>query len=398
VVVSGVGRPRVVVVGGGVEGLASAYALATRDVADVVVLERDELCQQGTGRSSGVVRCHYGVPSLAAMAWRGTQVLEGGEELLGAPTGFVRTGYVVGVGPPDVDALATNVAMHRGLGIDVELVDHDAVAALWPDADLDDFAAFAHEPRGGFGDAYTTGMSFAAAARRAGATIRRHAPVAALVTKGERVAGVTLADGERVDADVVVVAAGAWSVPLCGRVGVDLPIRAQREQILLVDPGRDLGMVPVLSDLVSLQYLRAEVGGGLLVGNSDHRAPEYVDPDDYVVQPDEDFVEQAASKVVARFPRLDVQLTHGYSGCYDVTPDFNPMIGPVGPEGLLVAAGFSGHGYKISPAVGELVADLVVDGASAHPDVPAEDFRVDRFADGVHLVGTHRYVGAGQMR
>lgn len=397
-VLSGVARPRVVVVGGGVEGLSTAHALASRDAADVVVLERDELCQGGTGRSSGVVRCHYGVPSLAAMAWRGTQVLEHGEELLGAPTGFVRTGYVVGVGPRDVDALAANVAMHRGLGIEVELVDREAVAALWPHADLRDFAAFAHEPRGGFGDAYATGMAFAAAARRAGATIRQHAPVAALRTDGDRLVGVVLADGERIDADVVVVAAGVWSVPLCAAVGVALPIRAQREQILLVDPGRELGPVPVLSDLVSLQYVRTEVGGGLLVGNSDHSEPEYVDADDYAVRPDEDFVEQAAAKVLARFPDLDVALTHGYAGCYDVTPDFNPMIGPAGPDGLLVAAGFSGHGYKISPAVGELVADLVVEGTSTDPHVPAEDFRVDRFADGEHLVSTHRYVGAGQMR
>lgn len=344
------GRPRVVIVGGGVEGLASAWALARSDV-DVTVLERSELCSGGTGRSSGVVRAHYGVPSLAAMAWKGQQVLERGRELLGADTGFVRTGYVVGVGEGDVAALHANVALHRGLGIDVELVDHDTVAELWPAARRDDMAAFAYEPGGGFGDAHATGLAFAVAARRAGATIRQHAPVPQLRTTGDtRDDGVMLADGERIGADVVV-AAGPWSVVLCADVGIDLPVVAQREQVLLVDPGRPVGEVPVLSDLVTLQYVRRELNGGLLVGNSDHRAPEHVDPDDVRVRPDEAFVERAAEKLLHRFPTLDAALTHGYSGCYDVTPDFNPVIGPAGPDGILVAAGFSGHGYRLSPAV-----------------------------------------------
>lgn len=393
----GEGRARVVVVGGGVEGLSSAYALARRGI-EVVVCERAELASGGTGKSSGVVRAHYGVPSLAAMAWLGVQALERGTEELGTDVGFVQTGYVVGVGPDDVAALEANVAMHQRLGIEVELVDHDHVADLWPGADLSDFAAFAHEPRGGHGDAHSTALAYAHAARRAGATIRTHTPVAALDTTGDRVGGVVLADGTTVAADVVVVAAGAWSVPLCAEVGIDLPIRAQREQILLVDPGRDLGEVPVLSDLVSLQYVRAERDGSLLVGNSDHTAPDYVDVDDYPNRPDDAHVEQAAAKVQARFPGLEPALKGGYSGCYDVTPDFNPIIDRPGPDGLLVAAGFSGHGYKISPAVGELVADLFTDGTSHHPDVVADDFRFDRFARGRPLTSAHPYRGAGQMR
>ena len=87
-----------------------------------------------------------------------------------------------------------------------------------------------------------------------------------------------------------------------------------------------------------------------------------------------------------------------YAGCYDVTPDYNPVIGPAGPANLLVAAGFSGHGFKISPAVGALVADLVVDGRSADPHVPESDFRLERFAEGTPLRSPHPYVGAGEMR
>jgi sarcosine oxidase, subunit beta len=105
----------------------------------------------------------------------------------------------------------------------------------------------------------------------------------------------------------------------------------------------------------------------------------------------------AVGKVAHRLPGLP-EATGTYAGCYDITPDYNPVIGPTGVDGLLVAAGFSGHGFKISPAVGELVADLVLDGRSNDPLVRESDFRLGRFADGVPLRSPHPYVGAGEMR
>ncbi len=394
------GGAAVVVVGGGIEGLSTAYALTRRGQRDVVVLEREDLCGAGTGKSSGVVRCHYGVPSLAAMAWKGVQAFEQAPAELGADVGFVQCGYVVGVAEQDLAALEANVALHAELGVEVELVGHDDVAVLWPQARLDDMAAFAYEPRGGYGDAYLTGQGFAAAARRNGATIHRHTTVAEVAVGAHgRVEGVVLDSGASIGADTVVVTAGPWSVDLLAPVGVELPIRAQREQILLVEPGAPVGDVPVFSDLVSLQYVRSERSGGLLVGNSDHSQPEYVDPDDYRGRADDDYVETAGGKLAHRFPGLpQPALTHSYAGCYDVTPDFNPIISATPVEGLFVGAGFSGHGYKIAPAVGELLADLVLSGHSTDPRVPATDFRLSRFSDGEPLVSRHRYVGAGQMR
>ncbi len=92
-------------------------------------------------------------------------------------------------------------------------------------------------------------------------------------------------------------------------------------------------------------------------------------------------------------------MAHTYAGCYDITPDWNPVIAPVAIDGLFLAAGFSGHGFKISPAVGDLMADLIVDGDSRDPDVPAADFLelVER-AEGQLLSSLHPYVGAGEMR
>ena len=398
--------PEVVVVGGGVEGTATAWALTRRGVRDVVLCERAGIGSGMSGLSSGIVRCHYGVRSLAAMAWRGVQVFAHDEELLGAPTGYRRTGYVVGVTAGDVAALAANVALQRSVGVDVELVTADDVHALWPAARLDDFAAFAHEPWGGYGDGHQTANALAASARQGGADVRQGTAVVSLLTAagGGRVTGVELADGTRLTAGTVVVAAGWWSralvAPVLGPLGVDLPIRVQREEVLMFAAGPARGPVPVFSDLSSLQYVRAEGAEGLLWGNSDMGRAQWLDGvDGFSNAVARETVEDAVERFSARFPGLDdVRLSHSYAGCYDVTPDYNPVISRTPVDGLVVAAGFSGHGYKIAPAVGELMADLLLDGASRDPHVRVDDVRLGRFADGDLLRSENPYAGAGSMR
>ena len=139
----------------------------------------------------------------------------------------------------------------------------------------------------------------------------------------------------------------------------------------------------MFSDLVSLQYVRPEVGGDILFGNSDLSDVEEADPDNYLNRATEAFVDLTVDKVGTRFPGFaDAAISSSYAGCYDVTPDWNPVISTTGLDGLVVAAGFSGHGFKIAPAVGRLVADLVVDGHSDDPRIPQSDFRLSRFAEG----------------
>jgi sarcosine oxidase, subunit beta len=389
----------VVIVGGGLEGCAAAWALARRGVTDVVMVERDTVGSGGTGKSSGVVRCHYGVSSLAAMATRSLELFENAAEILGEDIGFHQTGYVVGVGEPNVAAMRASMADQRAVGVRTEEIDHAEVQKLWPVADLEPFAAFAWEERGGYGDAYQTAQAFAAAARRDGVRLRQGSTVTAILTTNGRTTGVRLADGSTIAAGTIVLAAGPWSVPLLAEHGIDLPITVHREQIVLIDPGQDLGPVPVFSDLVSLQYIRPEASGEILFGNSDLAVLEPADPDHYMNRATPEFVDLTVDKVGTRFPGLtDASIASTYAGCYDATPDFNPVISRTPVDGLIVAAGFSGHGFKISPAVGTLVADLVIDGRSSVPAIPASDFRLSRFAEGDLLRSPHPYVGAGQMR
>lgn len=389
----------VVIVGGGIEGAAAAWALSQRGVTNVVVVERNTVGSGMTGKSSGIVRCHYGVSSLAAMATVGLEVFEKAEEIFGSDIGFRQTGYVVGVGEGDAGSLRKSLAAQRAVGVQTEEIDAAEVARLWPHADLTPFEAFAWEARGGFGDAYQTAQAFAVAARAAGVRVRQGANVTGLLIERDKATGVRLADGTEIAADTVVVATGVWTPDLLAPHGIDLPIRVVREQLVTIAPGVEIAHVPVFSDLVSLQYIRPELGGELLFGNSDLSDVEDADPDDYLNRATEAFVENTVERVGTRFPGFtDAAITGSYAGCYDVTPDWNPVISRTDVNGLVVAAGFSGHGFKIAPAVGRLIADLVVDGRSADPRIPETDFRLSRFADGDLLTSPYPYSAAGQMR
>jgi len=392
----------VVIVGGGIEGTAAAWALSQRGVTNVVVAERNTVGSGMTGKSSGIVRCHYGVSSLAAMAAVGLEVFEKAQDFLGdhaLDIGFRQIGYVVGVGEGDADSLRKSLAAQRAVGVQTEEIDAAEVARLWPFADLSPFETFAWEARGGYGDAYQTAQAFAVSARAAGVRILQGTNVTGLLIERDKVVGVRLADGAEIAADTVVVATGVWTTPFLAPYGIDVPIRVVLEQLVTINPGAEIGGVPVFSDLVSLQYIRPELGGEVLFGNSDLSDVEDADPDDYLNRATEAFVDRTVERVGTRFPGFtDAAITGSYAGCYDVTPDWNPVISRTDVEGLVVAAGFSGHGFKIAPAVGRLIADLVVDGRSADPRIPEKDFRMSRFTEGDLLTSPYPYAGAGQMR
>lgn len=387
-----------IVVGGGLIGLSIARALVLRGITDVLVLERGMLAGGGTGKSSGIVRAHYGVSSVAKLSWNSIPTMEA----LAADIGFRQVGYSVIVGAENSAALEANIAMQQGLGIEAEMIDLGRLEALWPYLETGDVAAASLEPRGGFADATQLALHFGHVARGHGARVRQGAAVTRILTNGDKATGVELTGGETIDADDVIVAAGWWSKHLLAGLGIVFPCDGYRSELLLVDAGEPLPDLPVLSDLVSLQYCRVEGRGQFLVGNSDHDEPanKFVDPDDYSNVASGATLEKYAGKLMHRFPGFpNPAVTHSYAGVYDVPPDWNPVIEPLTEvQGLTLAAGFAGHGFKMSPAVGDLVADLLLDGGSSDPDIPASDFRLSRFAENKPLRSLHPYIGAGQMR
>lgn len=390
----------IAIIGAGVEGCSIAYALASRGAGSITVFERDGVGSGGTGRSAGIVRCHYGVPQVASLALASLPVFRDSVDILGADAEFRPVGYVVGVGPENVEPFTASVSAQQELGINTGLVDAATIAELWPTAYLDDFAAFCYEPEGGYADGYATAQAFATASRRLGVTIKQGAKVASVDVDGGRVRGVTLADGTSVEAGTVILATGPWSRPLLAPLGIDVSVAPICVQEVVIDPGQDLGDPPVFSDIVSKQYVHMR-NGEMLFGNSAGEGAEMPieDPDVFPTHASNEAIEMVAEKAMHRFPGIeDPSVASTSTGVIDVTPDHNPIMSGTDYDGFYLATGFSGHGFKISPAVGQFMADLVTGAESSIPGVGLDDFALSRFEQGRLLLSQFPYAGATGIR
>jgi len=379
----------VVVVGAGVQGASTALHLARRGVK-VVVLERSSVGAGATGRSSGFVRMHYDLALEAELAWRSLPWFTDWAGRVGdGDCGFVRTGFVQLVPAAHADALRANVANQRALGIRTEVVTPEAAAAIVPGMVVDDVVAAAWEPDSGYADPTGTAAGLLAAARRASAAYAGGIRVTAIRTLGDRVTGVET-DRGRIDAPVVVDAAGAWAGELARTAGLDIPIRPWRHDTAYFGlPATRPSSIPIVLDHIGLVYFRPEGRDLLLVGletGNDMGGS----PDRPLVPFDGSQVPLLAERVCARVPWMaDGDFRTGHGGQDGMTPDQRAILGPAGPDGLFLQCGFSGSGFKTAPTIGQVMAEWILDGAPRTVDL--RPFGLDRFARGAPLVGEHPY-------
>jgi sarcosine oxidase subunit beta len=380
-----------VIIGGGSTGTSIAWQLARLKAGRVLLLDKATIAGGATGKSSGVVRTHYLHETLARMALKARHVFENFGEIVGGESGFHAVGFLVPVGPKDIEAVNANVAMNRSLGIDAYVLGPEEGRELEPRMHWDDIPAAAWEPKSGYADPSATASSYAAAARREGAQLRVGTRVARILSNGKCVTGVELADGTTIATKTVVVAAGFRSVELLAQLGVELPITPIRHDIVIIRRSPGFGEPhPVVSDrLLGAYHLPQEANVTMIGTNGPGSA---VDPDvEADKHPSPKDVEWLVERFLRRFPAEENAVVHGgYCGPYDVSPDVQPILGPVpGVDGLHVAAGFSGHGFKLSPVIGQMMADTIVHGQADVPDMHL--FRLSRFAEGDPVTPPHPY-------
>jgi len=380
----------VVIIGGGVTGTSTAFHLTRRGVRDVVLVDKGTLASGGTGKSSACVRQHYSTAETCRMIRYSLEFFQHfAERVDGASCGFRHTGYLLGVDDNMRTPMEASVALQRSVGIDTRLVSPTEMRELEPRLRSDDLVAGCYEPASGYCNPVETAQGFARAARAAGARLMEDTAVVGLIVEGDRVLGVRTSQGD-ILAPVVLNAAGLWSAELAAMAGVDLPIHVCRHKISIVTwPEADRRPHPMVYDFVTNIYTRPELGEHILVGGLDaDESRDAVDPDAYKEGVSLDESMDALARVSHRFPVLaEGHIARGYAGCFDVTPDWHPILDRVGPTGYHVAAGFSGHGFKLSPAIGHMVAALLTEGPGAHPDLPT--FRLSRFAEGKPIRGTY---------
>ena len=394
-------KAKILIVGGGIMGTSVAIEAARRSDAlraPVVLVETGDIGAGSSGRSGAILRQHYADRATAVMARDSLRAFSSFEGRTGRSIGFHRTGVLTVAGPDQpvwIERIRRNAAMLTDLGIRLELVDAPRMRQLVPGIVVRDGSLGIWEPDGGFVHPQKTLEAFAALARSYGAVTRRGVTVLELQVEGGRVKGARTSEGV-ISAEQVVIVAGPWSRKLLASVGVELPLRTlrpenvffplsgqeEREEVVGERSGnlefdieddptyQDLdhmpqGVHPTLIDLENALYCRCEPSKRCLrVGRTDYEGDRVLeDPDSLDEAVSNESKSWARKAIGARFPEYgERQAVDALAGWYTMTPDAQAIIDRVpGIEGLLVATGFSGHGFKLAPSVGEGVAQMLFD-------------------------------------
>jgi glycine/D-amino acid oxidase-like deaminating enzyme len=368
-------------------GCSILYHLARLGVSQSLLVERDVLGSGSTGRSQTICRTHYSNPITAGMAWHSLKVFANFGEVVGGTGGFVKTGYLVVVEGVDRTGLGQNIAMAQELGINTSLVTAAEVQELAPMVQVFSDEGLAWEPESGYADSYMVTSSFAARAREMGAEISMRTPAAGIEIEGDRVKAV-ITDQGRVETPVAVVAAGPWSRKLLSASGIDVPLSTVRHQVAsIIRPADRIPKHPIVGDIAQSFSFRPEGQAMTLVGFGE----DEVDPESYNQGVDLDQIPGVMERLVRRVPDMaDSFFRGGWSGLFTITPDWHPILDRVpGIEGLYCAVGFSGHGFKLSPAIGQVMAELITQGEASSFDITP--LRFQRFAEGDLMTSRYRY-------
>ena len=359
-----------IVVGAGITGASTAYHLKKRGQR-VLLLDRGEVASGGTGRSAAIIRQHYSTPLLVRLAHESIKLFAAMPTELGHDGGYRAAGYCFLINDKMIEAARKNIKMQQGLGIDTTFLAENQIANYLPGINREGIVDIIYEKIGGYADPVQSTQAYVKAFVRDGGEVRRQTPARALLGSGKHVTGVVTDKGD-ISSATVVNAAGPWAGPLAASAGIEMPMRTVREQDTVWEvPGTHPLPTTSVSNGVDAIYLRPLGQRRFVIGRGFPKDYTDVDPYNYKTTGDQDFIADAEARTLRRFPSFaGMRLTDTFGALYDVTPDWNPFIGPrTGISGYVDACGGSGHGFKIGPAIGRELANWIVDGKVA------DDFR-----------------------
>jgi glycine/D-amino acid oxidase-like deaminating enzyme len=383
-----------VVIGAGVIGTSVAHHLAALGAKSVLVVDQGTIGAGTTSQSSGLLRTHYSVRQNVELARASWWAFNNFADYLGdeeASCGLVKCGYMIAAPEGDkLDPLAASLRAQQDMGIEVQLLDRAQAQARLPIATFDDAALIGFEPEAGFADAYLVATSFARSARRRGVKIMEGTRVTGLIREGRRVVGVETTAGT-FGCGTLISTQNIWTPELAEWIGVPLPVKPERHTVLALECEQApyTFAMPAFKDLGSagMLYFRSYGGSQMLVSEGvvgdTLNAPETEQGEISL-----DYVAEVGAQVAEHFPAYETAgLASSWTGVYDVTPDWNPVLGSVADvEGLTVGFGFSGHGFKLSPGIGKLLAQHAL---GLPTDVSLDPYALARFASGALLTGKY---------
>jgi len=374
-------QAEIVVIGGGCVGTSTTLHLARLGCKDVLLLERDHLAWGATGKSSAIVNLGVWNASepLTKMLVESIAIFRNFGERIGGNSGFHPTGWMGLTGRKFEERIRKTVASAKDFGAQSTLISPTEVSKLQPGVVTEDLTVAVHEPFAGYADPVETTNSYGKESEKLGARIETNTPVRRIKIEG----GMKTIETDRgtFKARKVIVAANVWAPKLISDLGIQLPIKPTRKQVCLFKLADETKSPRIImDDFQNDLYIKPE-GDHTLVGEIE--TPGLAcDPDNFPEGLDSETTPKLAQKLVQRLPAMNAAVSKGgYGGPYDVSPDGHPILDQLpGFDGVYCAVGFSGHGFRFSPATGRLMAEFVLDGKTKGVDV--KEFRLSRFAEG----------------
>lgn len=343
---------RVVVIGAGIMGLAVAYNLARLGVDRIVVVDSSYLCGGASGRNGGGVRAQWSSETNIRLMRRSIEICDHFATKMRINVWFRQAGYLF-LARSDARAkqLSDSVGLQREHGLPTKMLDARDVKKLVPELDTTQVVAASYNPDDGVVFPWPFVWGYARECQRLGVDLHTHTRVTDLATEGARITGV-VTDRGTIRTPKVICAAGAWSPEITRMVGVELPSHPHRHEICSTEPLKPF-LKPFVGDLATGLYFSQSMRGEIVGGISNARVPQGADQGSSLR-----FLALYARSLTQTMPILgSVRVLRQWSGCYDITPDGNPLVGPVDEiEGLILTSGFMGHGFMMAPIMGELLA------------------------------------------
>ena len=366
----------VVIAGGGIMGCALAYQLSKRKV-DVLLLERETLGSQSTGKCAGGVRQQFSTEANVRVQRMSVRMLETFEQEIGHPADFRQIGYLfVLTRPQQIEDFRHNMEMWHRIGLtEARWVAPDEAAKMVPVLNIEDVLGCTFCPSDGIASPADVTSGYAKAARRLGARLKEGVAVTGIDVASGRVQGVRSSAGD-IATRMVINCAGAWSSSIGRMAGLEIPVLPYRRQIAVTGTFPAVPRSnPMTVDFQTSLYFHPE-GDGVLIGMSDRE-----EPPGFVTEVNWDFLARMFEQAAHRAPVLaGAGVKTAWAGLYESTPDHQAILGPVGElDGFWCAAGFSGHGFMQAPGAALLLTQLLLDGKS---EIDISTFAFERFARG----------------
>lgn len=348
----------IIIIGGGIMGISTAYFLAKNNRLEILLLEQDLLAQASTGLSVGGIRQQFSHPANILLSQETLRFLLSFPAEFGIAPDLHQTGYLfLATQPATWKDFAASFAIQQRFNVPVEMLSPSEIKARWPFLRADDLQGGTFCSEDGYTDPYFIAKTMADAARKSGVKIHERTKVHAIHSTNGRISGVSTSQGD-ISAPIVVNAAGPWGGEVAAMAGLKIPVKPYRRQVFISREFSALrDPVPLIIDQDALFYFRKE-GPGILMGKSDPH-----EPSSFNTHTDRSFLEQVILAALHRAPLLEqAEILRGWGGLYAVTPDENPVIEKAAePEGYFCAIGFSGHGFQHGPAVGRILSDMIVE-------------------------------------